>query len=113
MNPSYRLQIDLYIRTPVEANSVWMRRIGSLPFVPRSGDTLRMPMTDDDEQQMDITLDEVVWDMSGGMFVATLNEESVVEAHSNGEAYTLADAVAEYKPYGFIRLNYPQGQLVR
>lgn len=115
MNPSYKLQLDLYIRMPIEEQSVWMRRIGYLPFVPRSGDTLRITQTDDEETQSDLTLDEVVWDMSGGMFVATVSDESVAEGYSRGELSgpLLTATTEEYKKLGFMRLNFPQGQVVR
>lgn len=113
MNPSYKLQLDLYIRAPVESNSVWMRRMQYLPFVPRAGDTIRLSQTDDEEQQVDLTLDEVAWDMAAGMFVAVVTDESQVEAFSESGAYFLQATVDEYVKLGFMRLNFPQAQVIR
>lgn len=113
MNPSYRLQIDLYLRQPVEADSILMRRIGYLPFVPRDGDTIRFTDEEDDGSTVDLTLDEVVWDSAGGQFVCCITDESCVESYSNGEGSGSKELVEYYSAFDFIRLNYPVGQVVK
>lgn len=114
MNPSYKLQLDLYIRMPVESQSVWMRRIGYLPFVPRQGDTLRISSDKDEEQQADLTIDETVWDMAGGMFIGTITDDSIVEAYSEGglSGPLLNKTLDEYQQLGFMRLNFPQAKVI-
>lgn len=113
MNPSYKTQLDIYVRAPVEANSVWLRRIGYLPFVPRIGDTLRLTEENNEENQIDVELEEVVWDAAGGQFVCQYVDESVVEAYKEQQPYTIADCIAEYKAFDFVRLTYPTGRVVK
>lgn len=113
MNPSYKIQIDVYIRHTVEDKSIWMRLIRYLPFVPRVGDVIRLTKEADEEYTSDLELDSVVWDTNAGMFVATVSDESYVESVSSGDIVAIEAWVDDYRAMGLLRVNYPQGQTVR
>lgn len=112
MNPSYRVQIDVCLKHPREEDDVWLRHIRWLPFVPRSGDTLRL--TDEmDENTIDLTLESVVYDVTGGVFIAEITDETPTEFFRDAGVCNAAESIAMYKPFDFQRLNFPTAQVVR
>lgn len=107
MNPSHKVQIDVYLRCAIESKSIWMRHMCYLPFVPRTGDTIRFAEDADEDNTGDVVLEEVVWDTSNRMFVCQYIDESVAEAFSSGDELTIADAIAHYKSLGFTQITVP------
>lgn len=113
MNPSYKLQIDVTLVKLVTAQNIQLRRIGYLPFVPRSGDTLRLT-NEDETDTVDLTLDGVVYDQANGLFIAELEDQTLVEEYKEAGNYANEkETVQAYTTYGFVRLNYPIAQCIR
>jgi hypothetical protein len=107
MNPAYRLFIDVCLNKAVESEAIWMRLITTLQFAPRNGDNIKL--TDDSTGDTKLVeLAGVHYDMSEGYFVAELADDTMAENYKNGEAIGEADLIAEYKQFGFVRLNFPQ-----
>lgn len=107
MNPAYRLFIDVCLSKPIASESVWMRLVTVVQFVPRNGDTLRFtdPVT---ENTTDLELNGLVYDMAEGMFTCDIADERIIEHYSEHGTHAEQDAINFYKAYGFVRLNFPQ-----
>lgn len=106
------LQIDVYLNKPVDSQSIWMRHIRTIPFVPRNGDTIRL--TDEaEENTKDLTLDGVVYDASSGVFIAEISDGSMVDRYSETGGCGEKEIVAEYVSFGFLRMNYPTAQAIK
>ena len=112
MNPSYRLQIDVCLKHPRDADDIWLRHMRWVPFVPRAGDVIRFT-DDDDEITIDVTLESVVYDAAGGMFVAEVLDETPIESFRDTGVCNAAEAAMNYTPFDFQRLNFPTAQAVR
>lgn len=110
--PNYRMQIDICIRKPIEDQSIWLRHMRNLPFVPRNGDTIRLT-SEDGESTHDIELESVVYDTSEGYFVADIVDDTAVENYAANGVCAEGDIIAFYSQFGFIRLNFPVAQAVR
>lgn len=107
MNPTYRLFIDVCLNKPIESESIWVRLVTVLQFVPRNGDSIKL--TDDatgDTKTLDLS--GVVYDMSEGHFVSDICDDTMAQNYKNGDAIDEAGLVSEYKQFGFVRLNFPQ-----
>ena len=112
MNPSYRIQIDVCLAKPMEKDNIWLRHVKTLPFVPRVDDTLILT-SDDEEETLDISYDTLKYDCAAGTFVAAFTDETLVENYSTDGVCRDKDSVTMYEGFGFVRLNYPQGQVIR
>lgn len=106
MNPSYTLFVDVCLTKPVCKDSIWMRLVTRVPFVPRIGDKIRL--TEGDET-LDVELANVTYDMSEGTFVEEQEDDQMVTNYSESGTLGEAEAVAGYSTFGFVRLNFPQG----
>lgn len=109
MNPSYKVQIDIVLKKPVEDQNIFMRRIQYLPYVPRDNDTIRIS-NEDESDTVDLTMDGVVYDAANGIFLVTLEDETLIEEYKEQGRSDDKAAVESYKAYGFIRLNFPTAQ---
>lgn len=110
--PNYRIQLDVCIRKPIEAQSIWLRQVRNLPFVPRDGDTIRLT-SEDGEDTFDIQLDGVVYDASEGYFVVDTVDETACENYADHGTCDETEVVAAYTHFGFIRVTFPVGQVVK
>jgi hypothetical protein len=113
MNPSYKLQIDVCLRKPVESESIFLRHVRYLPFVPRVGDTIRLTSEateETDAQTLDISLDSIVYDAAEGVFIADITDDSIVEHYSETKSCNDKEIVANYTQFEFLRLNFPTVQ---
>ena len=113
MNPSYKTQLEVYIRLPIEDQSIWMQRIQYLPFAPVEGTVIRLSDESEEPNQIDLTLNSAVWDMAAGMFVCQVADETQVEAYTESGHMMISETVDTYKSYGFLRMNFPQVQVSR
>lgn len=111
MNPQYKLQIDICLLTPVASQSIWMRHIRYLPYVPREGDTIRVT-SEDEEQTLDLTFQEVVYDTAAGMFVCDIQDSALSEAYGDTGSCNTSELVASYVSFGFSRINFPTAQAI-
>lgn len=109
MNPSYQLLIDVRLSKPIEADSIWLRFVTRIPFVPRAGDKIRIPHMTDEDDTLDITFVNITYDVAGGMFLEEQEDDEMVENYAREGLVHEAAALAKYTPYGFHRLNFPQG----
>lgn len=119
MNPAYKCVIDVRMVHPVEDKTVFMRRETYLPFVPRSGDSLRFTacVEDSDDMTLELSLgsqdDSILYDVSGAQFEITIGDNTlVVELSETGKA-DVAAAIKQYEVFGFVRVNYPTVQIAR
>lgn len=107
MNPNYALFIDIQLSKPITSEGIWLRLVTRIPFVPRDGDKLVLTSTDQ-ESTLTLELDNTTYDMSEGYFISEILDESIVEQYQQDGTHHEADAIAQYTPFGFVRLNYPQ-----
>lgn len=112
INPSYRIQIDICLNKPVAEDSIWVRHIRMLPFVPRDGDVIRLT-SEDEEYTQDITLENVVYDTAEGFFIIDIEDNTLIENYREHGVLNEKEVLAEYKTFGFERLNFPTAQVVR
>ena len=112
MNPHYRVQIDVCLVHPKAGDHIWLRRIGNLPFVPSEGQVMRFT-NDSEDQTLDITLDNVVYDTAGGMFVSEISDETACETYKNQGSTHTSELLANYLPFGFTRLNVATAQAMK
>ncbi|MES2704818.1 MAG: hypothetical protein V4649_19420 [Bacteroidota bacterium] len=94
---------------PIADQSIYMRLVTVVQFVPRNGDTIKL--TDDatgDSVQLELT--DVVYDMAEGMFVSDITDERMIESYSEDGILCEQETTNWYKQFGFVRLNYPQGE---
>lgn len=112
MNPNYRLQVDICLTKPRADDSIWMRLVKNIPFVPRNGDTIRL-YDENEEDTLDLTLDDVVYDTISGNFTCDLSIDTMVENYSESGTCNEKEVVAAYVPFGFVRLTFPTAQVVR
>lgn len=110
MNPAYRIFIDVCLTKPVASGSIWMRLVKYIPFVPRDGDKIRLTPETEGEDQLDITLCNVVYDVESGTFIEQQEDDAMVVSYSEEGILNEATALDHYKKYGFTRLNFPQGE---
>lgn len=112
MNPSYPLFIDVCLAKPLGSEPVWLRYVTRVPFVPRAGDKLRIPLEqegEDEGEPLDITFVNVTYDIAAGAFFEEQEDDEMVDNHTAEGVLHEAAVIAKYSPYGFRRLNYPQG----
>lgn len=109
MNPSYRLFIDVCLNKPIEAESIWLRRVTTLQFAPRNGDKLLFTV-EETEAQLEIELQNVVYDMTNGHFVSDIEDNQMVDSYREQGVLNEAEAIAMYKQHDFVRLNFPTGE---
>lgn len=112
MNPNYRVQIDVCLSKPVTDEAIWLRRIQTLPFVPVEGQSIRLT-SEDEEETLDIILESVIYDSHSGQFVVDITDEALIVEYAESGSCDTAALIKQYAPFGFIRLNYPTGQVVR
>ena len=110
--PNYRLQLDVCIRKPIESQSIWLRHVRNLPFVPRNGDTIRLT-SEDGESTHDVLLEDVVYDTAEGYFTHDSTDETAVENYAVDGVCEEQSILKFYAQFGFIRLNFPVAQAVR
>lgn len=109
MNPNYPLFIDVQLTKPITSQSVWVRYVMRIPYVPREGDKIRLTNTDN-EETLDLQLESVIYDSAEGNFMADLSDETMVENYGEDGTVREAEVVAKYTAFGFVRLNYPSGE---
>lgn len=103
---SYRIQIDMLLEKPVASHGIWMRHVRFLPFVPRAGDTIRLTC-EDDESTLNITFQEVVYDVSTGTFHIDLSDNTLVTRYNEEELPNEKELIGQYTAFDFLRVNFP------
>ena len=112
MNPNYQVLIDVGLTKPVAAETIWLRRVQYLPFVPQEGQTIRLT-SEDEENTLDLVFDAVTYDSHAGVFIVEITDDALVtEISEQGSCDTQA-LIAQYNAFGFVRLNFPTAQVVR
>lgn len=112
MNPNYKVQLDVCLIKPIAEQNIWLRRMCYMPYVPREGDILRLT-SEDEESTLDLTVDNAVYDVSSGMFMVDIEDETLVDQYRESGLNTDKEAVDSYRAFGFVRLNFPTAQAVR
>lgn len=108
MQPNYSLFIDVCVQGLREEYDVWLRHVRYVPFVPRSGDRIRL-IDETAENELTLELSDVYYDTETHAFIADIQDESIAHAFRINEDTPADDIVAAYTPFGFIRLNFPTG----
>jgi hypothetical protein len=112
MNPNYKIQIDVCLRKPVDADSVWVRRMLYLPFAPLEGQSIRLT-SEDEEQTLDLVLESLVYDTHAGHFVVDITDDTLINSISESGSCDLSESLGQYIAFGFMRVNFPVAQAVR
>ena len=112
MNPNYRIQLDVCLVHPKAGEHIWLRRIGNLPFVPANDQTLVFT-SDDGEQTLDVTLENVKYDTATGAFVAEVSDETACDNYKESGLTCTNSILANYLPFGFTRLNVATAQVMK
>jgi hypothetical protein len=108
MNPSYRLFVDIQLTKPISTETTYLRYVTILPFVPMEGQKIRLTSIDE-STTLDIELESVMYDSAEGVFMADIVDDTIVQNYSEDGTLREAEVIAGYTPFGFQRLNYPQG----
>lgn len=112
MNPQYKVLISVTLTHPIDAKSTEMQLVMYLPFVPHDDQVVRL--TDESgEDKLDVTLGNVVYDSTDHMFVCSMQDDGQIETYRENGTCNTADLVAQYQAFGFTRMNYPAGQVIR
>lgn len=109
MNPTYTVFIDVQLNKLITGEEIYMRYVTRLPYVPRTGDNLRLTAIDEDTT-LDLVLDKVTYDMAEGAFVVDIEDNVMVDNYRDSGMHDEAGVIQSYKSFGFSRLNYPQGE---
>lgn len=112
MNPQYKVMLSVTLNHPVADKSIELQQVRYLPFVPMDGQVVRVA-SEDGENQLDLTLYNIVYDTSEGMFVCCLEDDEQIQTYNETGTCNASDLVASYVSFGFTRINYPQGQAIR
>lgn len=110
MNPSYRIFIDICLTKPVASGNIWVRLVKYIPFVPRAGDKIKLAAETEGEEPLEITFCNVVFDVEEGYFLEEQEDDAMVQSYSEDGLMNETQVLAHYKKYGFVRLNFPQGE---
>lgn len=114
----HRLAIDICIRGLTDNDNIWMRRIFPLMFVPMEGMRFKIYMRDeqtDEEYEKDIALENVYYSFRDGMFIEEQNDDTLLDFQREGRAVIYSekqDYILDYENLGFMRLNFPQAQVI-
>lgn len=112
MNPHYKVLISITLNHPVADKSTEMQLVTYLPFKPQDGDTIRLT-SEDGEQTLDLTLGNTVYDTADHVFICSMEDDEQISTYSEKGTCNTNDLVAQYQAFGFTRMNWPQGQVVR
>ena len=108
--PHFPIVIRLTVAAPQTQNDIQMELSRLLPFAPYSGVKLRLWCED---ETLDLDITEPVYSFQDSAFVVELEYTTAQDSFRNSEGSTVQELVAMYTNFGFKRMNYPTGQVIR
>lgn len=103
----YDLYINICMVHPVK-HDIHLQQRKIIPFAPREGDVILLMCTDGgdyDGEEMELTLSGVCWSFDGSAFIATIEDNQVVDNLCAGGEDNTSEVVAWYKAYDFVELK--------